>query len=52
MKIILEVIGSLVYFVSDLFETFVTSTAQTTVLFLTFISMGLLEVSLATFKPP
>ena len=43
MQIVVEIIGSLVYFEYTLFATFATGTAQAIVLFLTFISMGLLE---------
>ena len=43
MQIVVEIIGSLVYFEYTLFATFVTGTARAIVLFLTFISMGLLE---------
>jgi len=51
MQRVVEIIGLLVYFEYTLFATFVSSTAQVIVLFLTLISMGLLDISLASFKP-
>ena len=51
MQIVVEIIRSLVYFEYTLFGAFVASTEYVIVLFLTFISMGLLDICLAGFKP-
>lgn len=51
MQIVVEIIGLLVNFEYLLCANFVTSTALAIVPFLTFILMGLLDISLASFTP-